>query len=179
MDWAFHGRRPRPTLRRPDRSPALNRDQISPYELKVAGAVEPAAASPSLVAILGDSRLKMLSYVRCLALHGRRPEPGRRRTINEIAFWDPLTGEQQRVLRGHTERVDELAISRDGQTLVSGSFDQLVKVWDVASGKERLTLKGHANFISAVAISSDGKLVASADSQIRLWDISGGRGAST
>ncbi len=151
----------------------LSQDQISAYELKVAGAVEPAAASPSLVAILGDSRLKMLSYVRRLAF----TSDGRSVVgvgNNEIAFWDPRTGEQQRVLRGHTERVDELAISRDGQTLVSGSFDHLVKVWDVASGKERLTLKGHSNFISAVAISPDGKLVASADSQIRLWDIAAG-----
>ena len=94
---------------------------------------------------------------------------------HEIAFWDPVTGEQQRVLRGHTDRVDALAISRDGRTLVSGSYDHLVKVWDVASGKERLTLKGHRNFVSAVAISPDGKLVASADNQVRLWDISAGR----
>ena len=68
-----------------------------------------------------------------------------------------------------------LAISRDGRTLVSGSFDHLVKVWDVGSGKEQLTLKGHQNLVSAVAVSPDGKLVASGDNQIRLWDISGGR----
>ncbi len=145
---------------------ALRRDQIPAYELKVAGAVDPADASPSLVAILGDSRLKMMEYVGSLVF-----TPDGRSLISagnhEIAFWDPRTGEQQRVLRGHTDRVDELAISRDGQTLVSGSNDHLVKVWDVATGKERLTLKGHRNFISAVAISPDGKLVASADDEIR------------
>ena len=122
----------------------LSRDQIPAYELKVAGAADPADASPSLVAILGDSRLKMMGYV------GRMVFTADGRSLigagnHEIAFWDPATGEQQRVLRGHTDRVDALAISRDGRTLVSGSYDHLVKVWDVASGKERLTLKGHRN----------------------------------
>ncbi len=153
---------------------ALRRDQIAPYELKVAGAADPADASPSLVAILGDSRLKMMEYVGSMVYtaDGRSIIAA---ANHEIAFWNPGTGEQERVLRGHTDRVDALAISLDGRSLVSGSYDQLVKVWDVARGKERLTLKGHQNFVSAVAISPDGKLVASGDFQIRLWDISAGR----
>jgi WD40 repeat protein/beta-lactamase regulating signal transducer with metallopeptidase domain len=153
---------------------ALRRDQIPAYELRVAGAGDPADASPSLVAILGDSRLKMMEYVGSMVF-----TPDGRSLVSagnhEIAFWDPRTGEQQRVLRGHTDRVDTLAISRDGQTLVSGSYDHLVKVWDVATGKARLTLMGHQNLVSAVAISPDGRLVASADHEVRTWDISGGR----
>src|SRR5262249_44737789 len=144
------------------------------YELRVAGAVDPADASPSLVAILGDSRLKMMEYVGRMAF-----TPDGRSLISaanhELGFWDPRAGELQRVLRGHTERVDALAISRDGGSLVSGSYDRLVKVWDLASGREPLALRGHQNLVSAVAMSPDGKLVASADYQIRLWDISGGR----
>ena len=153
---------------------ALSRDQIPAYEWKVAGAVDPADASPSLVAILGDSRLKMMGYTGSLVFTADGQSllsAGN----HEIAFWDPVTGELRRVLRGHTDHVDALAISRDGQTLVSGSRDHLVKVWDVASGQERLTLKGHRNFVSAVAISPDGKLVASADNEVRTWDISAGR----
>jgi WD40 repeat protein len=152
---------------------ALGRDQIPAYELRAAGAADPADVSPSLVAILGDSRLKMMEYVGRLVF-----TPDGRSLLsagnNEIAFWDPRTGELQRVLRGHTRRVSALAISHDGRTLVSGGYDQLVKVWDVGSGKARLTLKGHEMLVSAVAISPDGKLVASADNQIQLWDIGGG-----
>ena len=153
---------------------ALGRDQIPAYELKVAGAVDPANASPSLVAILGDSRLKMMEYVGSMLFtaDGRSLISA---ANHEIAIWDPRTGRQERVLRGHADRVDALAISRDGRTLVSGSYDHLVKVWDVATGKEMLTLKGHRNLVSAVAVSTDGKLFASGDNEIRVWDISGGR----
>jgi WD40 repeat protein/beta-lactamase regulating signal transducer with metallopeptidase domain len=153
---------------------ALGRDQIPAYELEVAGAVDPANASPSLVAILGDSRLKMMAYVGSLVFtaDGRSLISA---ANHEIAFWNPRTGRQERVLGGHTDTVVDLAISRDGQTLVSGGRDHLVKVWDVVSGKERLSLKGHRNSVSAVAISPDGKLVASGDIDVRLWDISGGR----
>ena len=151
------GRRPAVHAARRARAAIRSR----PTSSKVAGAADPADASPSLVAILGDSRLKMMGYVGSMVFtaDGRSLISA---ANHEIAFWDPRTGEQERVLRGHTDRVDALAISRDGQTLVSGSYDHLVKVWDVAAGKERLTLKGHRNVVSAVAISPDGKLVASA-----------------
>jgi WD40 repeat protein/beta-lactamase regulating signal transducer with metallopeptidase domain len=152
----------------------LSRDQIPAYELKAAGAAHPDDVSPSLVAILGGSRLKMMDYAYGLAFTADGQSllsAGN----HEIAFWDPVTGELRRMLRGHTDRVGAMAVSRDGQTLVSGSSDHLVKVWDLPSGRERLTLRGHRIHVSAVAISADGKLVASADNEVRTWDISAGR----
>ncbi len=153
---------------------ALSRDQIPAYELKVAGAADPADASPSLVAIMGDSRLKMMGYAGSLVFTADGQSLLSAGT-HEIAFWNPVTGELRRVLRGHTDQVNAMAISRDGRSLVSGSDDHFVKVWDLPSGHERLTLRGHRSFVSAVAISPDGKLIASADDQVRAWDISAGR----
>ena len=57
----------------------LSRDQIPAYELKVAGAADPANASPSLVAILGDSRLKMMEYVGSMVFTPDGREPDQRR----------------------------------------------------------------------------------------------------
>ncbi len=68
---------------------ALSRDQIPAYELKVAGAADPADASPSLVAVLGDSRLKMMGYTGSLVFtaDGRDLLSAGN---HEIAFWDPV-----------------------------------------------------------------------------------------
>ena len=150
---------------------ALARAQIDPYELSVAGAGDPALTLPNLVAILGDSRLKMQWSVQALAF-----TPDGRTLIGAgdpvIRLWDPVTGSEQRVLRGHTDLVSALALSADGRTLVSGSYDFTLKVWDLAAGKERLTLKdGRRGTVSCVAVSSDGTRIASGhSSNVQLWD---------
>ena len=43
---------------------------------------------------------------------------------------------------GHQARIRSVAFSPDGQRVVSGSFDQLVKVWDAATGAEVSTFVG-------------------------------------
>jgi WD40 repeat protein len=41
--------------------------------------------------------------------------------------WDALTGQQKSVLEGHTLCVNSVAISPDGKTIVSGSYDNTVR----------------------------------------------------
>ncbi len=50
-----------------------------------------------------------------------------------IAF--SATGSQVRKLQGHNDWVYSLAISRDGKTIASGSWDGEVKLWNFADGK--------------------------------------------
>src|SRR5262249_8179888 len=66
-----------------------------------------------------------------------------------------------------------LAITPDGEILVSGSVNGSVGVWSLATGKERAVLTGHQNSIWDLAISPDGKMVASAswDKTVKLWDL--------
>jgi len=47
-----------------------------------------------------------------------------------MVFWQVCT------LRGHTDVVLSVAISRDGKRIVSGSVDGLVRIWDAATGAE-------------------------------------------
>jgi sugar lactone lactonase YvrE len=75
-------------------------------------------------------------------------------------------------LKGHTEMVKSVAFSPDGQSLVSASHDETVKVWDLRRGREMLTLKGHHGPVSSVAFSPDGQRVAAAGHQlpVKVWD---------
>ena len=42
-------------------------------------------------------------------------------------MWDLSTGECKSTLKGHTDRVTSVAISPDGKSIVSGSWDNTVR----------------------------------------------------
>jgi WD40 repeat protein/serine/threonine protein kinase len=76
-------------------------------------------------------------------------------------------------LRGHIDRVNEVAFSTDGKRLASTSEDDTVKVWDAQTGQELFSLKGGGR---SVAFSPDGKRLASTgDGPVRVWDAQTGR----
>ncbi|MDB9356222.1 protein kinase, partial [Nodularia spumigena CS-587/03] len=72
-----------------------------------------------------------------------------------------LTGKDISTLTGHSDSVNSLAFSRDGQFLASGSDDKTIKLWNVLTGKDISTLTGHNYSIRSIAFSSDGKILAS------------------
>jgi WD40 repeat protein len=79
-------------------------------------------------------------------------------------------------LKGHSELVYTVAFSKDGKQLVTGSFDNTIKLWDVAAGKEIKTFggpAGHQKMVLSVAFSPDSRSIASggADNTLKLWDI--------
>ena len=57
--------------------------------------------------------------------------------------------------------------------LVSGGWDNTVRLWNVATRENIHTLKGHTAEVYAVAFSPDGRIVVSGgwDNTIRLWDV--------
>ncbi|MGD0948418.1 MAG: hypothetical protein ABSA52_13400 [Candidatus Binatia bacterium] len=57
---------------------------------------------------------------------------------------------QRRVLRGHEDSVRSVALSADATTIVSGSYDQTVRVWDAASGECREVIQGTGD-VEAIA----------------------------
>ncbi len=86
-----------------------------------------------------------------------------------------------RVLRSHSDGVTAVAMSADGQLVLSGSWDKTLKVWDAASGCELRTLAGHAGEIDTVAMSANGRRAVSGsfDQTIRVWDLETGRCLAT
>jgi WD40 repeat protein len=79
--------------------------------------------------------------------------------------------------RAHGRPVRSLALSGDGQTLISGSEDRKVKVWSLAEEKLKKAWSPHDGTILAVALSADGKRLATGaqDKTIKLWSLPDGK----
>ena len=73
-------------------------------------------------------------------------------------------------LRGHGGPVRALAVSADGATAISGSFDTAVIRWSLARNAAEQVLRFHDGAVNAVALLSDGRMVsAGEDKRIALW----------
>ena len=72
-------------------------------------------------------------------------------------------------------RVTALAVTPDGQHIISGSEDQLVKVWSVATKSLVSTCVGHTGCVHAVAAMPDGQRILSGshDKTVRVWLLDG------
>jgi WD40 repeat protein len=75
------------------------------------------------------------------------------------------------VLKGHTRHITCYAIDEMRQQLVSGSWDNSLKVWDLKTGECLATLQGHITQIINV-VAYEGKMVSiSRDGCMKLWDL--------
>jgi WD40 repeat protein len=51
-----------------------------------------------------------------------------------LRVWDTEGHQAPRVLEGHTDSVNAVALTADGKRAVSGSDDNTLRVWDLKSG---------------------------------------------
>jgi WD40 repeat protein len=58
--------------------------------------------------------------------------------------------------RGHTEGAAGIAVTPNGNTLVSISNDKTVRLWDGATGKLVKTLEGHTGWVGSIVLTPDG-----------------------
>src|SRR5207244_5290231 len=85
-------------------------------------------------------------------------------------------------LNGHTSGVECVAITPDGATIATGSWDGSARTWDAATGKVKQQMAGHPAGINALAISRDGKEMAvgvdapqQQQSQVRRYSLADGK----
>jgi WD40 repeat protein len=110
---------------------------------------------------------------------------------NLLQLWDLASGELLRTIVDHELNgqvrlpysagvhiyVKSVTFSPDGQTVLSGSQDGMLRLWDVASSRLLKTLMGHSDGVMSVAFSPDGRsaLSGSDDDTLKLWDVASGR----
>ncbi len=101
----------------------------------------------------------------------------------EIRLWETESDQllQSIVSDGATflASINDLAVSADGERLVSASSDRSLGVWDARTGMPSLTLRGHRNQVVRMAIAPDGRRVVSGswDGDVRVWDLATGETA--
>jgi WD40 repeat protein len=166
---------PEPQARTLCPADALRRDQIPPYELKVAGRGDPKRAPPELVAILGNSRMQHWNGVAAVAFSPDRKTLATGSRDRTVTIWDIASGDQIHSLEGHSDEITAVAFSPDGRTLASASADTTVKLWETATGNPVRTLYPRC-YVHHVVFSPDGKRLAAglSDHTARIWDAATG-----
>ncbi|MFF5245221.1 WD40 repeat domain-containing serine/threonine protein kinase [Streptosporangium sp. NPDC000095] len=175
-------------------SPALSPSALPPAPLSsTAPVTSPALASVSEAAPEAASASEV-------AAAESAARPPRRRLLPVVAvagallataavvaylLW-PATGPRKVTalaqLRGHTETVNTVAFSPDGETLAAGGGDGAVILWDARTRRPiGEPMKGHTRAVDSIAFSPDGRLLAGGgnngegtepgDHTVILWDV--------
>ncbi|MEI3649278.1 MAG: hypothetical protein V6D39_04700 [Dolichospermum lemmermannii FEM_B0920] len=71
-------------------------------------------------------------------------------------------GRLLRTLTGHSSYVQAVAVTADGKRVISGSWDNTVKVWNLETGEEIAAFSGESNFYSC-AVAPDGLTIVAGD----------------
>ena len=86
--------------------------------------------------------------------------------------WENTLLENEYTLTGHANSVGSIALSPNGTTLASGSYDGEIKIWDLQKRKVKCSLKAHEKDISCLVFNSEKELISgSYDEKIKIWNL--------
>jgi guanine nucleotide-binding protein subunit beta-2-like 1 protein len=94
----------------------------------------------------------------------------------DLSREDPANyGITRRSFTGHSHYISDIAISSDGQFVLSGSWDGTLRLWDINAGVCHRHFLGHKKDVLSVAFSADNRQIVSGsrDKTIKLWNTLG------
>ncbi len=91
--------------------------------------------------------------------------------LGNIFLWNLEQPQTPSVLKGHTDYIQTIAFSPNGQRLVSGAQDETARIWDVAANKEisRLPMDTPCEPLAMVFSPNGERIVADLNTEIRFW----------
>ncbi len=81
-----------------------------------------------------------------------------------VYLYDLTTGKESGQLTGHAHIVEDVAFSKDGKLVATGSFDHTAAIWDRVNCRQLHSLD-FADSVDHVAFSQDGETLAATDSK--------------
>jgi serine/threonine protein kinase/WD40 repeat protein len=72
-------------------------------------------------------------------------DPAELYDVGKVVLWDVAKREQLGTLRGHRERVFDVAFSPDGAWIATGSLDYTARIWEARTGQNIATLSGSSS----------------------------------
>ncbi|KAG2749528.1 WD40 repeat-like protein [Suillus brevipes Sb2] len=129
----------------------------------------------------GDECVYAVVYSPDTTLIATGGPDGRDDSEYPIKIWDAKTGKLVATLKGHTDDVWCLAWTKDGKTLISGSWDSSIRTWNTTKWKQTAVLDEHTSPVNAIAISPNDRILASVsdDKTARLWNLDNGQPMSS
>ncbi|KAJ3321242.1 WD repeat-containing protein 83 [Boothiomyces sp. JEL0866] len=90
-----------------------------------------------------------------------------------VFLWDVSTGKTVQRFHDHTQRVNAVDFNKEGQIIISGSYDATVRIWDCRSLSKRpvQTLSEAKDSVEWVKMEEYQILSGSVDGHVRVYDI--------
>eukprot|EP01010_Urceolus_cornutus_P000348 NODE_1047_length_1143_cov_3371.956124_g798_i0.p1 GENE.NODE_1047_length_1143_cov_3371.956124_g798_i0~~NODE_1047_length_1143_cov_3371.956124_g798_i0.p1 ORF type:complete len:319 (-),score=62.26 NODE_1047_length_1143_cov_3371.956124_g798_i0:116-1072(-) len=86
-----------------------------------------------------------------------------------------VVGTPKRSLIGHSNFVQDVVVSSDGQFALSGGWDNTMRLWDLSNGQTTRRFTGHTKDVTSVAFSADNRQIVSGsrDQKLKVWNTLG------
>ena len=94
-------------------------------------------------------------------------------TDRKITYWDAFDGQAIRIIdASDADEVNTLTVDRDGEAIISGGGDKLVKLWGYDEGHCYYVGIGHSGAVSSVGVTPDKSKIVTVGTEggIFVWD---------
>ncbi len=95
----------------------------------------------------------------------------------EAALYQALLQNKNVMVFRHDAGVTDAEFSKDGDRIVTSSYDRTARIWNVKDGSGIAVLKGHQDALERAMFSPDGTQVVTAarDGTARIWNAGSGK----